>query len=233
MDIGEIISNSLSYPSQDWKKVLIYGILFLISFLIIPVFLVMGYFFRILKGSIAGFDELPDFDEWGEMLIDGLKIFVVQFVYFLIPAIVIFIGMWASIASVSVTDAGNMANPALFMGLMGGTAIIGIILAIILGLIASIAIANMALNNGEFGAAFRFGEILEQISMIGWGKYIVWYIVMIIVAMIGGVIAGLLNIIPIIGTVIAILVVYPYLYMFSARSLALLFGSSVEMESVE
>jgi len=126
-----------------------------------------------------------------------------------------------------------MANPALFMGLMGGTAIIGIILAIILGLIASIAIANMALNNGEFGAAFRFSEILEQISMIGWGKYIVWYIVMMIVAMIGGVIAGLLNIIPIIGTVIAILVIYPYLYMFSARSLALLFGSSVEMESVE
>ena len=233
MDIGEIISNSLSYPSQDWKKVLIYGILFLISFLIIPVFLVMGYFFRILKGSIAGFDELPDFDEWGEMLIDGLKIFVVQFVYFLIPAIVILIGIWASIASMSVTDAGNLTNPGLFIGLMGVTAIIGIILAIILGLIASIAIANMALNNGEIGAAFRFSEILEEIAIIGWGKYIVWYIVMIIIGLIGGVIAGILNIIPFIGTIIALLVVYPYLYMFSARSLALLFGSSVEMESVE
>lgn len=233
MDIGEIISDSLSYPSQDWKKVLIFGILFLISFLIIPAFLVMGYFFRVLKGSIAGFDELPDFDEWGEMFIDGLKIFVVQFVYFLIPAIVILIGVWASIASMSVTDAGSMTNPGLVFGLMGGTAIIGIILAIILGLIASIAIANMALNNGEFGAAFRFSEILEKIAMIGWGKYIVWYIVMIIIGLIGGVIAGILNIIPFIGTIIALLVVYPYLYMFSARSLALLFGSSVQMESVE
>ncbi|EKF85334.1 DUF4013 domain-containing protein [Methanobacterium formicicum] len=233
MDIGEIISDSLSYPSQDWKKVLILGILFLISFLIIPAFLVMGYFFRILKGSIAGFDELPDFDEWGEMLIDGLKIFVVQFVYFLIPAIIILIGVWASIASIAVTDAGNLANPGLVFGLLGGTAIIGIILAIILGLIASIAIANMALNNGEFGAAFRFSEILEEIAMIGWGKYIVWYIVMIIIGMIGGVIAGILNVIPILGTIIALLVVSPYLYMFSARSLALLFGSSVQMESVE
>jgi hypothetical protein len=232
MDIGEIISDSLSYPSQDWKKVLILGILFLISFLIIPAFLVMGYFFRVLKGSIAGFDELPDFDEWGEMLIDGLKIFVVQFVYFLIPAIIILIGVWASIASISVTDAGNLANPGLVFGLMGVTAIIGIILAIILGLIASIAIANMALNNGEIGAAFRFSEILEKIAMIGWGKYIVWYIVMIIIGLIGGVIAGILNIIPFIGTIIALLVVYPYLYMFSARSLALLFGSSVEMEAI-
>jgi len=233
MDIGEIISDSLSYPSQDWKKVLILGILFLISFLIIPAFLVMGYFFRVLKGSIAGFDELPDFDEWGEMLIDGLKIFVVQFVYFLIPAIIILIGVWASIASISVTEAGNLTNPGLVFGLMGGTAIIGIILAIILGLIASIAIANMALNNGEFGAAFRFSEILEKIAMIGWGKYIVWYIVMIIIGLIGGFIAGILNIIPFIGTIIALLVVYPYLYMFSARSLALLFGSSVEVESVQ
>jgi hypothetical protein len=233
MDIGEIISDSLSYPSQDWKKVLILGFLFLISFLIIPAFLVMGYFFRVLKGSIAGFDELPDFDEWGEMLIDGLKIFVVQFVYFLIPTIIILIGVWASIASISVTEAGNLTNPGLVFGLMGGTAIIGIILAIILGLIASIAIANMALNNGEFGAAFRFSEILEKIAMIGWGKYIVWYIVMIIIGLIGGFIAGILNIIPFIGTIIALLVVYPYLYMFSARSLALLFGSSVEVESVQ
>ncbi|AXV40498.1 DUF4013 domain-containing protein [Methanobacterium sp. BAmetb5] len=230
MDIGEIISDSISYPSQDWKKVIILGILTIISILIIPVFLVMGYFFRILKSSIAGFDELPDFDEWGEMFIDGLKMFVVQFVYLLIPLIVIFIGAWASIASMSVTEAGNLANPTLAIGLIGGTAIIGIILAILFELIGSIAVANMALNDSEFGAAFRFSEILEKISMIGWGKYIVWYIVMIIVTFIGGIIASVLQVIPFIGMIIALLVVYPYITMFSARSLALLFGSAVEME---
>jgi hypothetical protein len=233
MEIGQIISDSVMYPSQDWKKVLILGILFITSFLIIPAFMVMGYFFRVLKGSLAGYDELPDFDEWGEMFIEGVKLFVVQFVYFLIPGIVILIGVWASIASISVTDAGTMTNPSLFLGIMGVTAIIGIILAIILGLIAIIAIANMALNNGEFGAAFRFGEILEKISMIGWGKYIIWYIVMIVIGLIGGIIAGLLNIIPILGTIIALIIVYPYLYMLYGRSLGLLFGSVVEYEAVE
>ncbi|HOI40226.1 MAG TPA: DUF4013 domain-containing protein [Methanobacterium sp.] len=224
MEIGEIISNSINFPSQDWKKVLILGILFLISIVIIPIFLVMGYCFRILKSSIAGFNELPDFDEWGAMFIDGLKVFVVQLIYFLIPAIVIFLGVWASIASVSLT---GMTDPTIFLGLIGGTTIIGMILAILLGLISTIAIANMALNDGELGAAFRFSEILEHISLIGWGKYIVWYIVMIIIGFVGGMIAGLLNMIPIIGTVIAILLVYPYLYMFYARSLALLFESNV------
>ncbi|MGI6464261.1 MAG: DUF4013 domain-containing protein [Methanobacterium sp.] len=231
MDIGEIISDSIKYPSQDWKKIIILGILIILSiYLIIPIVLVMGYFFRILKSSIAGFDELPDFDEWGEMVIDGLKMFVVQFVYLLIPLIVIFVGAWASIASMSVTASGNVANPNLFLGLMGGTAIIGFILAIIFQLIGSIAVANMALNDSEFGAAFRFSEILELISMIGWGKYIIWYIVMIIIGIVFMVIASVLQIIPFIGMIIATLVVYPYLTMFSSRSLALLFGSSVELE---
>lgn len=230
MEIGEIISDSLSYPSQDWKKVLILGILFLISFLIIPAFLVMGYFFRILKGSIAGFEELPDFEEWGEMFIDGLKLFIVQIVYFLIPAIVILIGIWASFASIST---GYISDPTAFIGIMGVTAIIGIILALILGLVANIAISNMALNNGELGAAFRFSEILEQISTIGWGKYIVWYIVMIVIGIIGLIIARVLNIIPFIGTIIALLTVYPYLNMFAARSLSLLYSSSVNIPARE
>lgn len=81
MDIGEIVSDSVMYPSSDWKKVLIMGLLAIISFLIVPIFLFMGYGFRALKSSMAGSEELPDFDEWGEMFIDGLKVFVVGFVY--------------------------------------------------------------------------------------------------------------------------------------------------------
>ena len=130
----------------------------------------------------------------------------------------------------SVTASGNEPNQNLFWGHRGETAIIGFILAIIFQLIGSIAVANMALNDSEFGAAFRFSEILELISMIGWGKYIIWYIVMIIIGIVFMVIASVLQIIPFIGMIIATLVVYPYLTMFSSRSLALLFGSSVELE---
>jgi len=66
MDIGEIVNDAIRYPSSDWKKVIILGVLIIASILILPVFLVMGYGFRALKASIAGFDELPEFDEWGE-----------------------------------------------------------------------------------------------------------------------------------------------------------------------
>lgn len=224
MDIGEIVSDSIKYPTSDWKKVLILGLLFLISFLIIPIFLVMGYGFRALKASIAGADDLPEFDEWGEMFIDGLKVFVVQFVYFLIPALIIIIGSWASIFALASASTGTFTDPTAFIGIISGTVIIGGIVAIILGLIATIALANMAYNDSELGAAFRFSEIMEIISQIGWVDYIIWYVVIIIISMIIGFIAGILSIIPILGFLIAILVVYPYMQLFFYRALALLYA---------
>jgi len=80
----------------------------------------------------------------------------------------------------------------------------------------------------EIEAAFRFSEILDKIKMIGWGKYIIWYIVMWVIALIVGLIAGILNIIPLIGTIIALLVIYPYFVMFFSRSLGLIFTSNEE-----
>lgn len=226
MEIGEIISDSVKYPSSNWKKVLILGVFFILSAIIIGIPFVLGYFLRVIKSTIAGYDELPDFDEWGDMFVDGLKVLVVFIVYFIIPFIVIFAGAFASIAAIS--TAGSMADPMALFGLLGGTVIIGVILAFIFGLLAYIAIANMALYN-EIGAAFKFSEILERISMIGWGKYIIWYIVIWLLGLVFGFVGNLLGtIIPFIGFIIAALVIYPYYYMFFGRALALIFASSEE-----
>lgn len=219
MDIGEIVNDAIRYPSSDWKKVIILGVLMIASFVIIPIFLVMGYGFRALKASIAGFDELPEFDEWGEMFVDGLKVFVVQIAYMIVPLIIIFAGTFGSLAMIS--PSGTITDPTVFTGLIGGTVIIGVILAIILGLIETIAIAHMAYNDSELGAAFRFGEILDVISQIGWIDYIIWYIVVGLIAAVIAFIAGLLNSIPIIGTLIALLIIYPYIQLFLNRALAL------------
>lgn len=225
MDIGEIISDAVRYPSSDWKKVIIYGIFFILSMLIIGILFVPGYFLRIIKSTLAGYDELPEFDEWGDMIIDSLKVIVVSIVYFIIPIIVVSIGAFASISTLM--GSTSVMDPTALVGL-GITAIIGLILAFIFGLFACVAIANMALYN-EMGAAFKFSEILDRISMIGWGKYIAWYIVMIIIGIVGGFIAGIVIMIPLyIGYIIALLVIYPYLYMLFARSQALIFASSEE-----
>lgn len=214
MDIGEIISDSVKYPISDWKKLLTLGILFLLSFLLIPAFLAIGYAFRALKATIAGFDELPEFDEWGEMFIDGVKVFVVTIAYMIIPLIIIFAGI--------------------FLQASGIITVVGSILAIIFGLLLTIAIAHMAFNDSQLGAAFRISEILDVIADIGWADYIIWYIVVIIVAgiisfianLVIGLISGLIGLIaPLVGSavsyILSALFVQPYLNLFYFRALGL------------
>lgn len=230
MDIGEIVSDSLKYPSSNWGKVLILGVLMIASILIVPIFLVYGYIFRIIKATLAGVDELPDFDEIGDMFVDGLKIFVIAIVY-AIPVYIIALILNLIIgASMTVTTSTSL-DPMMFWGLIAGN-IVFLIVALIIGLIEVIAIANMAYNDGELGAAFRFSDILNIIANIGWGKYIAIYIVIAIIGAIGFFI-GILTMFILIGFLLLPLVIAPYIAMFGSRAIGLLVESSLEPESVE
>ena len=86
MDFGEIISNSLKYPTKGIGKVILLGII-----LAIPIvnFIGWGYLLRIMRATFTGFDELPDFDEVGELFVDGLKIFVIL-ILAAIPLLIIY-----------------------------------------------------------------------------------------------------------------------------------------------
>ncbi|ELK50823.1 hypothetical protein D320_16325, partial [Haloferax sp. BAB-2207] len=86
-----MISESLNYlrNGEDWvKTVLIGGVLGLLSVLIVPTFLVIGYLLRVVRATMKGDEEPPVFDDWGEMAIDGVKGFAIAFVYALVPAII-------------------------------------------------------------------------------------------------------------------------------------------------
>lgn len=239
MDIGDVVSDSLKYPSSDWGKVVILGVLFLISFLIIPLLLAFGYMFRVVKSSLAGLEELPAFDALGEMLLEGLKVFVVYIVYSL-PAIIIgifsFISLWSSIWSLTyVTQmSGSTMNPDILFSILGGTAFIGLLIAGIYSLfiypIIAVAIGNMAYYNGELGAGFRLNEIHSTISQIGWVDLIIWYIVVLMVGIAIGVVGSILGIIPILGWILLIFIVYPYFYLFYARAIAWLYSSAFTEE---
>lgn len=222
MDIGEIIGDAARYPSQDWKKVVYLGVFFLLNIIIIGVLFWPGYLLRVLKATLAGSDELPEFDDWGGMVVDSLKLIIVSIIYFIIPAAIAFIGIWASIGSMVAMQNVGVVSPMAYMGLVTGTVLIAAIVGIIIALIYYMAIVNMAYNDSEIGAAFRFSEIMNLISSIGWADYIIWYIVMIVVGIVIGIIAAIIGILPIIGWLIILLIVYPYATMLYARSLGLL-----------
>jgi hypothetical protein len=108
--------------------------------------------------------------------------------------------------------------------------IIDIVVAIIFALVLYPAIVNMALYDSEIGAAFRFSEILERISTVGWGNYILWIIAILITTVIAGFVIGIVGAILLI-ILIGFLVWFlggAYLTMFQARSIGLLFSESME-----
>ncbi len=98
--------------------------------------------------------------------------------------------------------------------------------SIVISVIANMGIANMA-HTGKLGAAFRFGEILRIIGSIGWGKYIIWYIVLIVIAMLFSVVGVLVQFIPILGALAYLLLIAPYTFIFQYRAIGLIYREGI------
>lgn len=259
MDIMEIVIDSAIYPLSNWPQILVLGFILLLSNIIVIknineflsninievilflfiigqiIFLfVRGYLFRIIKFSLTDEMELPPFNDWLGMFIDGIKIFIVSTVY-LIPAILIL--LIVALLSLPLTMGIIGSNPSTFVTDIvlgfGIGSVISILYAIIILPLLLMAIVNMAYGN-ELGAAFRSREILNKISRIGWTKLIIWYIVTGIIFLIMATI-GIFIIVNIslliqnmgqnVGQILIMLILIPYLLIYSARSTALIYKS--------
>ncbi len=269
MDVGNLVSDALKYPLTGWNKFFLLGIILVIGGVVgsLPAYLgfyntvymaifsilawliglfASGYQLRILESSIAGINELPDFDKWGELFVNGVKYFLVGFIY-LIPAVIIIIfSALAILSSLApyIADPNLMnsiSDPSVLLSTIAVGGIIGIFIALLYILIVfpilAIALAHLAYT-GEFKAAFRLKEVFAKISSIGWGNMIVWYILLVVLSLlitvVGGFIIDFISFLlamgsvsmgRIINSIISSLILYPYLYIYVQRSIALAYVS--------
>lgn len=191
---------------------------FSIFLIILP--LPLGYLLKIIKTSFKGSDELPDFDNWKSMYLNGIKLILTVIIYFLPIIILVLILNPSQIFSLFNT---NFSLYNLWSMLLGS--IVQIIIFIAIGVIEFVGIANMALYDGEISAAFRFREIINRISMIGWKKYLISYLIIWILGFLTFIISILMLFI-LIGIIIIPLLIIPYFMTLNARFLALIFASS-------
>lgn len=194
----------VTYPtnSDDWiKTVLIGGVLTLLSVLIVPAFLVYGYVVRALRAGIDDAEEPPVFDDWGTLLKEGVIAFVIVIVYQLIPLLVFAVTVGGSLAAIgSGSDVGAGAGIA---GLLGGLALFTV-LALVFGYVTLIGLANYA-HVGTFGSAFDI-DVIRSVATDG-AYAIPWlYGVGILIA--AAVVAGLLNIVPVLGAIVGVFVTF-------------------------
>ncbi len=224
MNLSENLSNSFEFA----KKLLSDGgrLIILIVLDIIPIvnWIVIGYAARVLRESPST-ETPPKLEKYGEMFVDGAKVTFASLIYMLVPTILIATGA-SSLFAGMLSLQGGFAAPSV---MLGGTGVVlllvGILLGIILLLLLAAGMAHM-LKTGKFGKAFAFGEILRIIRGIGWGKYIAWIVVLVIISMIIGGVAGL---IPYVGWVISA-IISPILSVFIFRSLGLLYNEGAPTE---
>ena len=168
MNFKDVFIDSLSYPFTDLKRFLILIVLFLGSFLVIPVLITRGYTLRIIEHALKGEKGLPNFSNLWELLINGIKLFIINIIYE-IPVILITIVLLKQINF-------NVLSANLFL-FSPMNMIIFIIIGFLISIVFTIGIANMVYEKYSFMAAFDFKQIFNLIKMIGWKKYIAYIVV--------------------------------------------------------
>jgi Sec-independent protein secretion pathway component TatC len=160
MDVGK--SFSFVFEDDQWitkillaAAILLLGILFswlLLIPLILAFALLSGYGVeitrRVLHGQISG---LPEWDNWGQLIADGIKVIVIGIVYAL-PMIILSICMGIPIGILS---ENAEALSTLFSVLLS---LVSILYAIAMSIVLPAAVAFYVAHD-DLGAAFRFGEV--------------------------------------------------------------------------
>ncbi len=176
--IGDNLTQSFEFAKEKLGGNI--GTWLILSILnIVPIvnWIVYGAYIKVMRGGD------PDLDNMGKSFFDGLLALIIDFIYMIIPIILIVfvsVGMFTISSVTTVTPMSTMSSmspvvPMVTTGagfaLMFGLIILCIIVAFFFALFAKPAVVNFTLNG--FSAAFRLGEIFGMISKAGWLKYIV------------------------------------------------------------
>ncbi|MGB9631650.1 MAG: DUF4013 domain-containing protein [Candidatus Methanodesulfokora sp.] len=209
MNLSDNLNKAGSFTGKVFSD--IGNLILLIVLNIIPIvnFIVLGYMAKIVRESP---DEPPKLGDYGKLFVDGLLVLIALIIYAIIPSILLIAGVF--MAGLGPFGISRFASPlALLAG--GGLFIAGLILLFIFMIFGVMAIGNMIRSGMNFSKIFAFSENWELIKKVGLGNYLIWYIVIFIVALILGAIG---SVIPWVGGAIAGV----FVYLFVGKSLALL-----------
>jgi hypothetical protein len=179
------------FKDENWKtKFLIGFLLYLAGFIIpfIPWIFVTGYFARMIKiGTKAGEYYLPEWDDWGDLAVQGLRLMVLGFIATL-PIFLLFALGYAAMLAPAFFGAfgaetyGDDFSPLLvlspFIGMAGSFCFIGLsmLLGLLVGVLIPPAMAHMVAED-QFSAAFRVSE-WWRIFKANIGGFVVSYILL-------------------------------------------------------
>lgn len=189
-------------PFSDWKKLLIGISLYVVPFLnIITGIFAGGYLLRCMQSATKGDLKLPEWEDWGQLFLQGLLVTVIGLLYLLPIAIILIIGASAAIAGIIAS--GGVAGIGALFAALGWMVIVLFLLLIAISYILPGALLQYA-RTGRFGAAFAMGSVFKT---IGSGTYFRAWLTVLGIGLIGGICIGVVN------ALLAFTIVVPFITM--------------------
>lgn len=187
-----MFEESLRYPWQDGDGVealLVGGVLSLFGFLLIPAVLVWGYTLRVVRVVVAGERTeapqtererpVPEWTDWGDLFVDGLRVFVVSLVYLLVPVFLLAVTVVAFFIPLAEPVPGWVSLLAVAIGLLT------IPLLLLAWYALPAALAAVAVT-GHTGAAFSGREVWPVLTD---GDYAAAWVLALVVDLLAFVVA--------------------------------------------
>lgn len=205
MDIGKAFA--FVFDDDQWitkiligAGILLLGLLFswvLLIPLILAFAILSGYMVEIVRRVIRGdMNQLPEWDNWGTLIADGLKSLIIGIVYAL-PGILVSICL--GIPGGILTDNGEGIG-ALFSV---AASCLSFLWTIVMLVLLPAAIAFWVARD-DLGAAFRFGEIIDFVR-----NNLATYLVTMVMTLVASIIGSLGSVVCGVGALATI----PYSYM--------------------
>lgn len=219
MNFSDVFIDALRYPFTDIKKLLTIFILLLGSFLIVPGIIIFGYSLRVIEHTLQGSNKMPDFNDVGDLLKNGIKVVGVSVIYG-IPTLALMLLLFPQKLSLLGMNSSIWPNLVLLA--------VGFLVNIVL----TIAIVNMVYEK-RFTAAFAFGRIFEIIDQIGWKKYLTYMVVFTVIGQGLSILIKLVSMIPVgndlllLKSWIILIVFYSYLVLFTSRFRGLIYPNKL------
>jgi hypothetical protein len=234
-----MFEKAISYPLTGEKAVsafVIGSLLTLLSVLLLPGLLVFGYLMRILRQPADADADVPGYDEWGTLLVDGLKATLITIGYFVVPALValvVAVAVFASFTTVTVVESGSASGVTGPDGVIvdsqvqstGPDAVTAVVLVVSLLFLLLSAVWSLAAlyvlpaglahfaRTGRMGSAFavrRFWPVLTS------GTYLVAWLLALAVSFATGFVIGFVSILPGLGVLLGFVLAY-YAAVVAAR----------------
>ena len=202
------IAKAFTFPAEDeeWlAKIGIGAVISFFSWLILPIFLLLGYVVQVTRNVMNGEPRpLPEWTNWEKLFMDGLYVGIAQIVYTIPFWLLMCI---ATVATVGFGGLSGASEDAAAVGIASTWIIAGCLLVIFsLALFfISPAIIIQYVRTGEFGATLRVGEVLG-IARDNAGQILIAAVAMFVVSLIFSFVVGALQIIPCIGAIIGMVI---------------------------